>query len=447
MLRRAEDTLCFSGIGRTTLGQFAHDAETLRPQIAHASDVCNVFADRYDFMVGLAATMLNGQRTVLPNSPAPEAVAGVLGGMDAPVILGGKQHHSELAYRLPALNAATGIADPAPIFAALEASEAPIHVYTSGTTKQPQRNLKNWSILSGGAALTTAILEQLDIDPATGALLGTTPHQHMYGLEATVFSALAFGYASYRHALFFPDDLDRSVRAARAQGINALVLVTSPAHLKFLEASILANSEIRGVISATAPLSLAQAERLELRGDLAVMEIYGSTETGSLAIRRTVEGPLWQPLAGFTLESSGDTCIARAPHLPDAVPLGDRVEIAPDGRFELLGRVGDMVSINGKKTTLAALNAVLIETPGLADGIVLHRRNDGEDTLAIVAVRAGDASHSETEMKSAIRRQLLRHLDPVFVSRRIAFTDELPRSGTGKIPAGKLDELFLLTRL
>ncbi|MBY8974898.1 acyl-CoA synthetase [Rhodobacteraceae bacterium NNCM2] len=439
-----DDLLCFSRRGAVTWGAFAADVTALRPRIAGASHVCNVLADRYDFMVGLAAAMLNGQTTILPNAAAVEAVSAAIGVEGVPLILGGEAQHDAIAARLPSLDSGGGNIDPAETLAALRTSTAEIHVFTSGTTKQPRRHLKSWAILAGGAEITDVVLRKVGLAPGEGGLLGTTPHQHMYGLEATVFASLGYGYCAHRGNLFFPADLDAAVEDGLASGIEAFVLVTSPAHLKFLEATILKTPQIRGVLSATAPLSQAQAERLEARGDLPVMEIYGSTETGSLAIRRTVEGNLWQPLAGFTLTEVDEGWQASAPYLPAPVLMGDGIEFAGDGRFRLLGRVGDMVSMNGKRTSLAALNAVLIEAPGLIDGVVLHQKREGEDLLAIIAVRDPAAGLSEREACSAIRQHFHRHLDPVFAARRIVFAERLPRSGTGKITAAAMRDLFAL---
>ena len=438
-MRREQDAFSFSDAGVITWGAFAADVAALRPQIAVASDVCNALPDRYEFMVGLAAALLNEQTTVLPSAAAYEAVGSALDDALHPLILGGAPQHDDLSWRLPTVERSGESVDPAAMIAALETSTTEIHVFTSGTTKRPQRHIKNWSTLAGGAALTEAIFDRLGFAPGGTALLGTTPHQHMYGLEATVFAGLAFGHCTLCGNVFFPADLEAALEAGRRNGIERVALITSPAHLKFLEDSIMAAPEIVGIVSATAPLPVGQAERLEARGDLPVMEIYGSTETGSLAIRRTIEGPLWTPLAGFTLEHEGGICIARAPHLPLETPLSDDVRIEAGGQFELLGRIGDMVSINGKRSSLAALNAVLIETPGLSDGVMLHRAEGGHDRLAIVAV-VGDGI-SESDAKAAIRRHLHRHLDPIFTPRRIVFTDRLPRGGTGKIPAAEVASL------
>ncbi|GMG84993.1 xanthomonadin biosynthesis 3-hydroxybenozate--AMP ligase XanA2 [Paralimibaculum aggregatum] len=433
------DILCFSAAGLRRWDGFAADVAAARARIAGPERVCNLMRDRYVYMVGLAAALLNGQAVVLPASTAPRAVEAALDGPGETLVLGGEAAPEGSARRIGALPDGLA-AEPGAgraLRRALETAPGEIHVFTSGSTGLPVRHRKRWATLAGGALVTEAVLAAAGHGAAGAgaqpfAILGSTPHQHMYGLEAAVFSGLAFGRALHRGTIFYPADLEAAVADARAAGLGACVLVTSPAHLRFLEPALAALPEIRSIISATAPLPLALAERIEAAGTR-VFEIYGSTETGSLAIRRTAADPLWQPIAGFTLEQLPEGCRAAAPHLDASVLLGDAVELAPDGRFRLLGRLGDMVTVAGKRTSLGTLEAVLAETPGLADGVVLRQRRDEGDWIGVVAVP--QAGQDEAGLGAAIRRQFRAHLDPVFLPQRIRFAEALPRGGTGKIPA------------
>ena len=438
----ARDTICFSRTGLRSWGQFAADVELLRERIFGATHICNLLADRYDFMVGIAAAMLNRQVTVLPASAASQAIRDALADTGQPLILGGEPKHHGGFPNLATLPRNDDCIPPEQLLSALAASDSQIHVFTSGTTKAPERRIKDWKTLVGGAAVTKEILARLGIGNGSTAILGSTPHQHMYGLEATVFLGLGFGYAVYGATVFFPADIEAAIESARACGFDRAVLVTSPAHLKFFETTLMETLEICAVISATAPLSDAQAQRLEARGNLAVMEIYGSTETGSLAIRRTVEGDLWEPVAGFRIARTDAGPLARAPHLPEPGLLADDIDLHTDGRFRLLGRTGDMVGIAGKRSNLSALNAILIETPGLLDGVVLRQRGEADDLLVIVAVLDPESGLSAAEGKTAIRQQFHDHVDGVFLPRRIMFTDRLPRTPTGKINAAAMEQLL-----
>src|SRR3546814_2102976 len=86
-VRGRHDVLCFSREGPCSWGLFAADVAAFRADIAEASHVCNLLPDRYEFMVGLAAAMLNDQITVLPSATATEAIAAAIATTTRPVVL------------------------------------------------------------------------------------------------------------------------------------------------------------------------------------------------------------------------------------------------------------------------------------------------------------------------------------------------------------------------
>lgn len=438
-----DDPLCVTKEGVRTWGDFAADVAAFRLRIRDATHVCNLFHNRYDFMVGIAAAMLNGQVTVLPSAAASGSIAAAQKDTRRPVLLGSAAHPLASGWRIDHIIRSDRVGDPAALVKGLKDSAGEIHVFTSGSTGLPMRHIKDWRALAGGATLTEAILRDMSCCAGSCVIIGTTPHQHMYGLEASVFAGLAFGYCLYGGTVFFPADLERAVVDVGEAGFQRIVLVSSPAHLKFLESTVLSTPAICGVVSATAPLSAAQAERLEARGDLSVIEIYGSTETGSLARRRTVERDEWRVLEGFVLKESPGGVVATAPHLRAPVQLPDAIELTSESGFQLLGRLGDMVCVAGKRTTLASLNTILAEVPGILDGVVLHRPSGDGDALAVVAVVDRGCWVTDTKAKAAIRRGFIQHVDPVFLPKRICFVNHLPRSETGKIPADALESLIV----
>jgi acyl-coenzyme A synthetase/AMP-(fatty) acid ligase len=150
---------------------------------------------------------------------------------------------------------------------------------------------------------------------------------------------------------------------------------------------------------------------------------------------------LWTPMNGFRLIPGQDGCDAAAPHLDGIVPLPDEIETEGDGRFRLLGRLGDMVRIAGKRQSLGALNAVLSALSSVADAVLVRETEGGEDRLRIYLVPALGGETEPEALSRLVRRHMLRHVDPVFVPRRITVVSELPRGATGKLAAGDLAAL------
>ena len=420
---------CVGRNGQRRWSDLLADAQRVRAGLAGNDAVCNLAGRRYDFAALLLAAMAEGVPTVLPSSRAEHAVSAALAGCARPLVVDG-------------LDRFAGVRAGEPV-ARLTGE---VRVFTSGSTGAPVRHVKSWRALAGGAGLTAQLFARAGLAPGRCLVVGTTPHQHMYGLEATIFAALAHGHCVSDDPAFYPADLDAIVEAAELSGFEEVALVTSPPHLRFLESRVRALPRIRCVISATAPLHRDLACRVE-EGGCQVFEIYGCTEAGSLAWRRTAVDDLWTPMDGFRLTPGRGGWDATAPHLDGVVPLPDDIEAGTGagGRFRLLGRRGDMVRIAGKRQSLGALNAALSMLSSVADAVLVRETGGeaggGEDRLRIYVVPALGGETEPEALSRLVRQHMLRHVDPVFVPRRVTVVAELPRGATGKLAAGDLAAL------
>ena len=100
-----------------------------------------------------------------------------------------------------------------------------------------------------------------------------------------------------------------------------------------------------------------------------VLEIYGSTETGALALRRTARATRWLPMDGVQLERVDGATLGRGAHFASPVKLLDELVVERNGSFTLLGRQADLIKIAGRRASLAGLNLLLQDLPGLEDGV------------------------------------------------------------------------------
>ncbi|HUS54719.1 MAG TPA: AMP-binding protein [Thermohalobaculum sp.] len=429
------DRFCITSTTTKSRSDFLADVAAARIALAAHDAICNMALRRYDFMVLLAAALLNGQTTVLPSSRARRAIAAAVEGW-ASVLF------AESLGDVAMPDAAAVVADDIDALAdQLPFAPGEVHVFTSGSTGEPVRHVKTWDILAGGARLAAEVIGRAGLRPDQCVIVGTTPHQHMFGLEAAVFTGLAHGFCLYDAPVFYPADLESLVARVEALDINELVLITSPPHLKFLQEALRQTPQVRCIISATAPLHRDVAARLEADGARRVFEIYGSTETGSLAWRRTATNELWTPLEGFRLTPGEDGWFADAQHLAHGAILGDDIELSVGSRFRLLGRHGDMVRIAGKRQSLGALNAALTAMPDIRDGVVIRETVGDEDRLSVFVVPDPASTMDTGALRQAVRMHMRSHFDLVFVPRRVQIIDQIPRGETGKIAAGDLAAL------
>jgi len=89
------------------------------------------------------------------------------------------------------------------------------------------------------------------------------------------------------------------------------VLVTTPFHLRSLLDAGVALPAVDLVVSATAPLSPGLARAAEDALGAPLREIYGSTETGQTASRRSIDGPTWTLFPGVRLAQEDGRTFAR----------------------------------------------------------------------------------------------------------------------------------------
>jgi acyl-coenzyme A synthetase/AMP-(fatty) acid ligase len=270
----------------------------------------------------------------------------------------------------------------------------------------------------------------LQADRPGYALIGTVPVQHSYGFESVIMLTLQSRSAVWSGWPFYPAD----IVAALAAVPQPRMLVTTPVHLRALLDAGIDIPPVAKLLSATAPLSDGLARDAEARMAAPVHEIYGCTETGQLASRRTTDGPRWQPLPGVCLEQADDLTYALGGNCGVRQALADVIEIHGDGTFSLHGRNADMVNIAGKRTSIAYLNHQLGEIAGVADGCFFMPDEvtvDGVTRLAACVVAPG---LSAGQLREALRQRI----DPLFLPRPLIFLDRLPRNATGKLPRAEL---------
>ena len=346
--------------------RFLAEIEELAAQLPDRPYLVNLCADRYRFTVAWAAAMLRSQITLLPGGRDVGSVAAMRADYPASYVLtddtetfGGAP---DFAYpRL--LGSGTGNGVPA-----FPADRIAAVLFTSGSTGRPTPNVRRWGRLVRGCL---AAGQALGISRYPGAaVVATVPHAHSYGLESAVMLPLQFGLLLTAERPFFPAD----VAAALADADRPGILITTPVHLRAMvgdaqpviaqpvivqpvivqgaETGFGAISPAAFVLSATAPLSADLAVRTEAAFNAPVFEIYGCSEAGQVATRRTIDGPAWRCLDGFALHQDSSGTWASGPD-EDAVLLADEIEVTGDSTFILQGRTADMVNIAGKRSSLA----------------------------------------------------------------------------------------------
>jgi acyl-coenzyme A synthetase/AMP-(fatty) acid ligase len=409
--------------------EFLRDVARLAAALPERRYALNLCTDRYRFTVGFAAALLRGQVSLLP----PNLASGSIGELgrcypDVYCLTDETPQYPSLETFFFPETLEGGLTVPG-IPTIPEAQIAAI-LFTSGSSGRPLPHQKTWRSLVAGAR---AEAERFGLQELSGmTILGTVPPQHMFGLESTVLLPLQNDLALHAGRPFFPADVCAAlVRVPRPRG-----LVTTPVHLRALLAETSDVPPIDFLLSATASLSPQLAARAEACFAAPLYEIYGCTEAGQVATRRTVETAEWRPHGGVALRQDERGTWVSGGHVETESLLADVIELRGRDGFLLHGRTADLVNLAGKRTSLAHLDYHLNSIEGVHDGAFVVPEEEGHAVSRLMAFVVAPGRSNETIMKALRQR-----IDAAFLPRPLYFVDALPRNATGKLPREAFHEL------
>ncbi|HUJ09459.1 MAG TPA: class I adenylate-forming enzyme family protein [Verrucomicrobiae bacterium] len=276
------------------------------------------------------------------------------------------------------------------------------------------------------------IIQTMGIGP-DDCNLAVIPLGHSYGLGNLVMPLLLQGTTVVCAAMFVPRQILQLI-----EEYKVTVLPTVPAVLRALAQLDGATkpSSLRLVISAGAPLSTEVARQFYRRYRLKIHNFYGSSETGGICYDRTGDATLsgrsvGQPLAGVTVRLRKDGRVAVRSRAGNAL-LPDVGEWNQYGELRLLGRVGQIANIGGKKVSPLEVERALRSLRGIQDvWVTVLKDKHGNDFLA-AAVETGRS-------QKGIEIELERSLPAWKLPKAFLLAAALPRSDRGKLHTERLE--------
>jgi len=424
---RPEAVVAYRAGKAVSCARFLAEAQALARRLPAAAHVLNLCTDRYRFSVALAASLIARQCTLLPPSHTPEVIRQLqVWANDVFCVTDDPQCPLELP-QLLYQDPVGAMAEQPWEVPLLDEAQLAAYVFTSGSTGVPVPHRKTWGRLV--RCVRAEAIRLPPLDQRGCVLLGTVPAQHMFGFESTVLLPWQSGNALCAERPFFPADIVADLEALP----RPRVLVTTPVHLRSLLAAQLALPPIDLVVSATAMLPADLAGEVEQRCNAPLLEIYGSTETGQIAVRRSAREEEWRLWPGVRLEIIEERCWAQGGHIEQATAMADVLELRGPERFVLHGRSSDLVNIAGKRSSIAYLNHHLHAIPGIIDGTFYVPAEPAPSSVGRVTRLAAMVVAPNLEA-AQITHALRERIDPAFLPRPLLLVDALPRNATGKLP-------------
>lgn len=390
--------------------------------------VCLAAEDRSTIAAALLASLASGHILALPHSFSAAALAQMQDatGYKWAIVDTGQQRDFPAKTQL--LSSGSMGDNETPAFASEEIS---VHttwllLFTGGSTGAP----KIWSKTAGnmlGEALFMAA--RFNIDTSDTIVATVTPY-HIYGLLFSVLIPLVASARVLAGTPSFPAEI-----AEVAHQESATILASVPAHYRVLRGRKITPS-LRLAFSSAGMLEQSDNEDFCKTNKIGVVEVYGSTETGGLAIRDRFGGQeFFSPLPPVEWQIKEERLYVRSPFLSPDLPMaehdfflsGDRVQSRGENEFSLHGRADAITKVGGERVDLDEIRDLLQKQPDVKECVVVALGDDsGRGNRIAALVRGGDIDLKQ------IKRNLASSLEPAALPKRIRKVDHIPVTANGK---------------
>jgi acyl-CoA synthetase (AMP-forming)/AMP-acid ligase II len=346
---------------------------------------------------------------------------------------------------------------------AVDPDDNAVLFYSSGTTGLPKGVLLSHRNLVASLCQTRAV-HRAGPDDVVATVL---PLFHIFALQITLSLGLAAGATVITMPRF---DLETFCGLVQEHGVTR-VEVVPPIVLGLARHPAVTGydlSSLRLITSGAAPLGAALATECARRLSCRVKQAYGMTEFGGATHMAPDSGggpaesvgPLLPGAQARVIDCAtgldagpgqpGEMLI-RTPGAmrgylgnPEATAAtvdtdgwlhtGDVVVADREGWFTVVDRVKELIKYKGSQVAPAALEAILLTHPAVADAAVIGRSDEdaGEIPTAVVVLRQPAARGTEP-----VARELMAYVAarvaPHEKIRRVEFATEIPKSPSGKI--------------
>jgi acetyl-CoA synthetase len=112
---------------------------------------------------------------------------------------------------------------------------------------------------------------------------------------------------------------------------------------------------------------------------------------------------------------------------------GDGAKRDDEGYYWLLGRVDDIMLVSGHNISTTEVESALVDHPAVAEAAVVGKADDttGQAIAAFVILRAG--FEPRDELVEELRNHVAELIGPIAKPKSVLFTEELPKTRSGKI--------------
>ncbi|OOF36753.1 AMP-binding protein [Rodentibacter heidelbergensis] len=315
-------------------------------------------------------------------------------------------------------------------------NQTEIWLKTSGSTGEPKTIVKTAQQMWLGAHVLAQALPFTNGNAITA--ISTVSIQHIYGLTVHIMMSLVKGWQIGRIQQFYPECI-----LSQSKQCQSAVVVSSPSMLASMEwQQAKLPQTMCGMISSGG--MLAEDLSQTIRQYIPLVEIYGSTETGPIAVREDIG--LWQPLPESRIGTNeqGELWIEGS-WLSQREQTADVVQFEERG-FRLLGRSDRIVKVGDKRISLVSVENTLTQHPWVNDCYIAKHPEKKRLASWVALNQEGITFLREKGHRALIQvlKSTLKYAqEEAAIPRFWRFTDSLPRNTQSKINKLEFNRTFL----
>ena len=320
-----------------------------------------------------------------------------------------------------------------------------IFFFTSGSTSKPKTIKKAFKTIS----LETALLynnekEKLTQNPT---VISSTQPNHIYGMLWRFLLPLSCSITQDLDLILFPEEI-----VAKQEKYEKISFITTPSFMNQLVSyknQYQFKDNCISIYSSGSLLSEKTSSAMFEIFDTSPLEIFGSTESGSIAYRQQKNGPTWHIANDIELKLDEDTClIVNSPRsYQNPYKMSDSVTFTDEKNFILNGRIDRLVKIAEKRISLPDMEQKLETHKFIKQAYALPLEDEKRTILGSVITLTEEGknflkTNSKLTFTSNIKQYLSQYFEAVALPRKIRIVEKIPTNAQGKFIRNNIAKLF-----